>query len=134
MAAVAHRPNALRRQSKRPKSSGEDGKSLWSTLLESVATGKRLPEKTILVLGAFPKRSHWLLHTNSFYLGGTVETQTNFTIALSSDPSYRRRPVERSGARKPLIANRFALGYTYQDVLEGDQDGADSLALEDTPY
>ena len=30
---------------------GEPKKDLWSSLLDSVASGKRLPEKNILVLG-----------------------------------------------------------------------------------
>ena len=54
--------------------------------------------------------------------GGTIETQKNFLEALAHDPSQRRRPAERPGTKKPPIANRFALGYTYQDVLEADQD------------
>jgi dynein light intermediate chain 1, cytosolic len=31
--------------------SGEQKKDLWSSMLDSVASGKRLPEKNILVLG-----------------------------------------------------------------------------------
>lgn len=31
-------------------------------------------------------------------------------------------PQERN-RRKPPIANEFALGYTYQDVLDADQEG-----------
>lgn len=30
---------------------GEHKKNLWTSMLESVASGKRLPEKNILVLG-----------------------------------------------------------------------------------
>ena len=32
---------------------GEQKKDMWSTLLDSVASGKRLLEKNLLVLGAF---------------------------------------------------------------------------------
>lgn len=56
------------------------------------------------------------------HIGGTIETQKNFLEALAHDSSQRRRPAERPGTKKPPIANRFALGYTYQDVLETDQD------------
>ena len=35
-----------------------------------------------------------------------------------------RRPVDRA-REKPPIANDFALGYTYQDVLDTDQEGMD---------
>lgn len=35
----------------RPKSKDEAEEGLWSSMLNSVATGKRLPEKNLLVLG-----------------------------------------------------------------------------------
>lgn len=35
----------------RPQSKGEPEKNLWSSLLDSVASGKKLPEKNLLVLG-----------------------------------------------------------------------------------
>jgi dynein light intermediate chain 1 len=78
-------------------------KELWSSMLDSVASGKRLPEKTILLLG------------------GTVESQLEFLEAVSSqnDP---RRALDRNGDRPPPVANSFALGYTYYDVLDADQE------------
>jgi dynein light intermediate chain 1, cytosolic len=33
------------------QSHGEDDENIWSSLLDSVASGKRLPEKTLIVLG-----------------------------------------------------------------------------------
>jgi dynein light intermediate chain 1, cytosolic len=93
------------RSDSRPRSSnGEQKKELWSTMLDEVSSGKRLPEKTLLVLG------------------GTTETQRDFLEALQRDPNNRRRPPERSQRKKPPVANEFALGYTYQDVLDADQD------------
>lgn len=35
----------------RPQSKGEQEKNLWSSLLNGVASGKKLPEKNLLVLG-----------------------------------------------------------------------------------
>lgn len=35
----------------RPQSKGNQEKNLWSSLLDSVASGKKLPEKQLLVLG-----------------------------------------------------------------------------------
>ena len=35
----------------RPTSKDEAEEGLWSSMLNSVATGKRLPEKTLVVLG-----------------------------------------------------------------------------------
>ncbi|KAI9711573.1 MAG: hypothetical protein M1820_002138 [Bogoriella megaspora] len=95
---------ALRSDS-RPRSSGDENKKdLWNSMLDGVSSGKRLPEKTMLVLG------------------GSVETQKDFLDALQLDPSSRRRPPERSQRKKPPIANQIALGYTYQDVLDADQE------------
>lgn len=36
---------------------GEQKKDLWTSMLESVASGKRLPEKNLIVLGTGRKRS-----------------------------------------------------------------------------
>lgn len=35
----------------RPQSSGESEKGMWSSMLDSVASGKKLPEKNLVVLG-----------------------------------------------------------------------------------
>ncbi|KAF7549088.1 hypothetical protein G7Z17_g6622 [Cylindrodendrum hubeiense] len=77
---------------------------LWTSMLESVASGKRLPEKNLIVLG------------------GTPESQRDFLESLSNSES--RRNADRH--KTPPIANSFALGYTYYDVLDADQD--DTLA------
>lgn len=83
---------------------GEQKRNLWASMLESVASGKRLPQKNLLVLG------------------GTPETQREFIESLSS--SEGRRTFDRQ--KTPPVANNFALGYTYYDVLDADQD--DTLA------
>ncbi|KAI9683273.1 MAG: hypothetical protein M1822_006138 [Bathelium mastoideum] len=86
-------------------SGGEDQKKeLWSSMLDGVSSGKRLPEKTLLVLG------------------GSTETQKDYLEAIQQDSNNRRRPPERLQRRQPPIANSFALGYTYQDVLDADQE------------
>ncbi|KAI4172562.1 MAG: hypothetical protein LQ346_008581, partial [Caloplaca aetnensis] len=85
----------------RPQSKGEQEKNLWSSLLNGVASGKKLPEKNLLVLG------------------GNTELQREFLETLESDSS--RRPQDRR-RKKPPVANEFALGYTYQDVLDADHD------------
>lgn len=51
--------------------------------------------------------------------GGTPEYQRDFLESLSSSES--RRNFDRQ--KTPPIANNFALGYTYYDVLDADQDG-----------
>jgi dynein light intermediate chain 1 len=53
--------------------------------------------------------------------GGTPETQREFLESVSTDAANNRRPPDRG--RRPPIANQFALGYTYQDVLDTDHEG-----------
>ncbi|TPX11089.1 uncharacterized protein E0L32_007950 [Thyridium curvatum] len=81
---------------------GEKKKDMWSSMLDSVASGKRLPEKNLLVLG------------------GTVESQRDFLEALSTSES--RQSLDRQNSKIPPFANSFALGYTYHDVLDADQE------------
>ena len=78
---------------------------MWSSMLDSVASGKKLPEKNIVVLG------------------GSPEMQKEFLETLASDAP--KRPQDRH-RRKPVVANEFALGYTYQDVLDADHEGKSS--------
>ncbi|RCI12911.1 hypothetical protein L249_0764 [Ophiocordyceps polyrhachis-furcata BCC 54312] len=85
-------------------SNGPPPRNLWTSMLESVASGKRLPDKNILVLG------------------GTPESQRDFIDSLYEAPS--KRSFDRQA--NPPVANSFALGYTYYDVLDADQD--DTLA------
>ncbi|RAH84837.1 hypothetical protein BO86DRAFT_231820 [Aspergillus japonicus CBS 114.51] len=90
----------------RPSSKDGTKKNIWSSMLDSVANGKRLPEKNLLILG------------------GTPETQREFLDTLSadaSDPSLSSSNDRRKG-RVPPVANQFALGYTYQDVLDADHE------------
>ncbi|KAI6089137.1 putative motor protein [Hypoxylon rubiginosum] len=80
----------------------DDKKDMWSSMLDSVASGKRLPEKNLLVLG------------------GSVESQRDFLEGLSSTEG--RKNLDRNDQKTPPIANNFALGYTYYNVLDADQE------------
>ncbi|MCJ1413061.1 hypothetical protein MMC19_007163 [Ptychographa xylographoides] len=80
---------------------GETKENMWSSLLDNVASGKRLPEKTVIVLG------------------GDAETQREFLGTLASDSGKKSHDRHR---KPPPIANEFALGYTYHDVLDADQE------------
>lgn len=71
-------------------------------MLDNVASGKRLPEKNLLVLG------------------GSVDSQRDFLEALSSNDG--RKGLDRNNHKTPPIANSFALGYTYYNVLDADQE------------
>jgi hypothetical protein len=53
----------------RPSSKDGNKKNIWSSMLDSVASGKRLPEKNMIVLGMFSAR-----------LGILVKTKANAVI------------------------------------------------------
>ncbi|KAM0817541.1 putative Dynein light intermediate chain-domain-containing protein [Seiridium cardinale] len=94
---------------------GEKKKDMWSSMLDNVASAKRLPEKNMLVLG------------------GSVDSQRDFLESLSNN---ERRHMDRAKDKIPPIANSYALGYTYYDVLDADQDdilARVSLYLLSTP-
>ncbi|KAK6003899.1 hypothetical protein QM012_008749 [Aureobasidium pullulans] len=93
-----------RSQSKsRPGSSELD---MWSTLLDKVASGKRLPDKKLIVLG------------------GSIDSQRDFVDSLAQHQQQKttrlRKPDQKNAA--PVLATRFGLGYTYHNVLDTDHD------------
>ncbi|KAK1147309.1 hypothetical protein N8T08_001386 [Aspergillus melleus] len=92
----------------RPSSKDGPKKNIWSSMLDSVANGKRLPEKNLLILG------------------GTPESQREFLETFAADTSDPNLTNEKRKGRVPPVANQFALGYTYLDVLDADQE--DTLA------
>ncbi|KAJ5665476.1 uncharacterized protein N7477_007924 [Penicillium maclennaniae] len=100
----------------RPSSKDGSKKNIWSSLLDGVANGKRLPEKNLLILGKFESPLDLIpLDCREF-----LET---FSADTSADPSLVN---EKRKGKTPPIANHFALGYTYRDVLDADQE--DTLA------
>lgn len=102
----------------RPNSA--EKKDLWSSMLDGVANGKRLPEKNILVLGM--RLELWSRALANLWIGGTTDSQREFLEALSVDHS--RKTQDRQSSKQPPVANNFALGYTYHDVLDADHEGA----------
>lgn len=89
----------------RIESNGGERRDIWTTLLDNVASGKRLPEKNLLVLG------------------GTQDSQKEFIESLSQESQSRLRPTDRNKNRKIQVANQFALGYTYLNVYDSDHEG-----------
>ncbi|KAI9882592.1 MAG: Phosphatidylinositol 3,5-bisphosphate-binding protein [Watsoniomyces obsoletus] len=79
-------------------------REIWSSLLDSVASGKRLPEKHIIVLG------------------GSPDSQKDFVESLSPELPGSRGRLERRLDTQPPLANKYALGYTYHDVLDADHE------------
>jgi dynein light intermediate chain 1 len=53
--------------------------------------------------------------------GGTTESQKEFLEDLAADDT--RKSNDRQGSKQPPVANNFALGYTYHDVLDADHEG-----------
>ncbi|KAL6718768.1 hypothetical protein ACLMJK_003002 [Lecanora helva] len=102
----------LRGNNDRPKSKEGEEKSMWSSMLNSVASGKKLPEKNLLVLG------------------GTPELQKEFLEIAASDTPRRFQDRHK---KRPVVANAFALGYTYHDVLDADQEARLSIYLLPEP-
>ena len=87
----------------------EVDQGLWQSMLASVASSKRIPEKNLLVLG------------------GTAESQREMLEDLSRN---QRKGVDDT----PPIANEFALGYTYYDVAEHNKNSdGQSLSVQCPP-
>ncbi|RKF61925.1 Cytoplasmic dynein 1 light intermediate chain 2 [Erysiphe neolycopersici] len=80
----------------------ESKKDMWSSMLNSVSSGKSLPEKNIIMLG------------------GNPESQREFLENLSADESKSLPSFQNN--KKPPTANNLALGYTYHDVLDADHE------------
>jgi dynein light intermediate chain 1, cytosolic len=95
-------PSTDRYEAARAKEAEGEKKEIWSSLLDGASSEKRLPQKTVLVLG------------------GTAETQKDFLDSLNPELAKKR---ERDPKRAPPIAHQFALGYTYQDVVDTEHDG-----------
>ncbi|KAI5203492.1 hypothetical protein AUEXF2481DRAFT_1539 [Aureobasidium subglaciale EXF-2481] len=89
----------------RPGSSEQD---MWSTLLDKVASGKRLPDKKLVILG------------------GSQDSQRDFVESLAQQQQQQqkttrlRKPDQKNAA--PVLATRFGLGYTYHNVFDSDHE------------
>lgn len=106
MTFTATSATGAERPLKRPTSSRTSEKeAIWIPMLQSTAKGKDLTEKQLLVLGGSPQQ------------------QRDFLEQLNPDHDTARTRFSQS--RKPRaapISNQYALGYTYHDVLDADQE------------
>lgn len=92
--------------SRRPISKDGEKQAIWVPMLNSASKGKDLSEKQLIVLG------------------GTADQQREFLEQLNP-PSLRPRYLNndrRRQQRTAPVSNRYALGYTYHDVLDADQE------------
>lgn len=64
--------------------------------------------------------------------GGSTEAQSQFIDSITPKPLPQNapRPYERQQRRRPEVANRYGLGYTYQDVLDVDEDGMTIVSMQ----
>ncbi|KAJ2895730.1 hypothetical protein MKZ38_006202 [Zalerion maritima] len=104
---MANRVSTYTSISSNSEKKDEPKKDMWSTLLDEAATGKQFPQKNLLVLGDTPASQKQFL-----------ELLSNHELRQSS--GKLKGPI-------PDIANSFALGNTYYDVVEADQE-QDTLA------
>lgn len=61
--------------------------------------------------------------------GGSEEQQKEFVESLGMGAAK-----SRDRTKPPPIANEFALGYTYQDVLDADHEGTFSIFIDHLGY
>lgn len=97
------RPSLKPRTSMRPTSKDGEKQAIWVPMLNNASKGKDLTEKQLIVLG------------------GTPDQQKEFLEQLSP-PTQRTRLNNRQKQQKAPLSNRYALGYTYHDVLDADQE------------
>jgi dynein light intermediate chain 1, cytosolic len=98
--------SAFPNTSGRPGSKDSDKQAIWVPMLNAAHKGKDLQEKQLIVLG------------------GTPDQQREFLEQLNP-PNLRPRYANNDRRRQPRtapVSNRYALGYTYHDVLDADQE------------
>lgn len=92
------------RANQRPRTRDGEKQALWVPMLNNASKGKDLAEKQLLVLG------------------GTPEQQREFLETLNPEQIRHRYGGDRRRDKKVPISNKYALGYTYHDVLDADQE------------
>ncbi|KAL9112721.1 MAG: hypothetical protein Q9227_003024 [Pyrenula ochraceoflavens] len=92
-------------------STGKNGekKNIWNSMLDDVATTKGLPEKQLIVLD---QQREFL---------DLLNPESSKPPKFTRDHHHHRNSSNRK-PNTPPISNRYALGYTYQDILDADQD------------
>ncbi|KAI8072803.1 hypothetical protein BC940DRAFT_344177 [Gongronella butleri] len=111
-----------------PASSEKD--EIWSTILKGVASSKIVPTKNVLILGDSGSGKSTLIH----YLKNDPGPQPAPTDADQLPPSnfnvgtntYTPMPVD---ALDDDVANNLALGYTYVDIQDEDNEAMARLGL-----
>jgi hypothetical protein len=81
---------------------------------------KEITRKEYLSAGHVDSGSFECLALANYEVGGSTDSQKEFLQALSTDDIGKS---DRQSSKQPPLANNFALGYTYHDVLDADHEG-----------
>lgn len=94
------------RQPKRPTSSRNGEKpAIWIPMLQNSSKGKDLTEKQLIILG------------------GSPEQQRDFLEQLNPpQDTTRLRYNQVRRTRTAPVSNKYAMGFTYHDILDADQE------------
>lgn len=95
MSSSPNRGSRVLGANSRPTSKDGAKKNIWSSLLDSVANGKRLPEKNLLVLGT------------SSYLPLLASAQVSHVVAGYSSFHNRRHPGEPKGVSRDILCRHI---------------------------
>jgi hypothetical protein len=104
----------------------DEPKEIWSNLLKSVSSHKSIPSRNFLVMGNSFSR-----HSN---IGGDTKGISEFVDGLrltarqigGGKEGTTKHKRKRSGL--PLLQGTLALGYTYIDILDEENDGKPPLS------
>lgn len=69
-----------------------------------------------------------------YVVGGTPESQREFLNTFSADTTGSGFKNDKRKGGAPPVANQFALGYTYLDVLDADHEGVFFLSKVDHSF
>ena len=90
----------------------EEPKDIWSSLLKSVSSHKSIPTRNLLVVGGGTKAS------SEFIYGLRQAAREVSGIKESSATKHKRK-----ASALPGLDGTLALGYTYIDILDEENDG-----------
>jgi hypothetical protein len=94
----------------------EEPKEIWSSLLKSVSSHKSIPSRNLLVVGGGTKASSefvYGLRQAAREIAGTKESSTT--------------KHKRKTSVLPGLNGTLALGYTYVDIFDEENDGFESF-------
>jgi hypothetical protein len=120
------RPSTATSVSHGATTQAEEPKEIWSALLKSVSSHKSIPSRNLLVMGTLPQNNR--LTNEGGGTTGTSEFVDGLRLAArqiaGGKDSSAKHKRKRSGL--PPLEGTLALGYTYIDILDEENDGMPS--------